>query len=172
MTNQMLEREADTVDTTTRKTIILFSGEFDKVVAAFVIANGAAAMDDEVTMFFTFWSINALRRPEKVAISGKTPLQKAFSLMMPRGAGRLTTSHMNFAGAGPKLMKRMMREQNVMSLDDLIASAREQGVKMIVCQMSMDIMGLKAEELIDDLEFAGVASYLSDADDANVNLFI
>lgn len=170
--DEELERDAETVDTTTRKTIILFSGEFDKVVAAFVIANGAAAMDDEVTMFFTFWSINALRRPEKVAIDGKTPLQKAFSLMMPRGPGRLATSHMNFAGAGPKLMKRMMREQKVMSLDDLIASAREQNVKMVVCQMSMDIMGLKAEELIDGLEFAGVASYLSDADDANVNLFI
>src|SRR5680860_1799304 len=103
MIDEKLEREAETVDTTTRKTIILFSGEFDKVVAAFVIANGAAAMDDEVTMFFTFWSINALRRPEKVAISGKTPLQKAFSVMMPRGPGRLTTSRMNFAGAGPKL---------------------------------------------------------------------
>jgi peroxiredoxin family protein len=167
-----LEGEAETVDTTTRKTIILFSGEFDKVVAAFVIANGAAAMDDEVTMFFTFWSINALRRPEKVAISGKTPLQKAFSVMMPRGPGRLTTSHLNFGGAGPKLMKRMMREQKVMSLEDLIASAREQGVKMVVCQMSMDIMGLNAAELIDGLEFAGVASYLGDADEANVNLFI
>jgi peroxiredoxin family protein len=172
MIDEKLEREADTVDTATRKTIILFSGEFDKVMAAFVIANGAAAMDDEVTMFFTFWSINALRRPEKVSITGKTPLQKVFSVMMPRGPGRLATSHMNFAGAGPKLMKRMMREQKVMSLDELIASAREQGVKMVVCQMSMDIMGLKAEELIDDLEFAGVASYLGDADDANVNLFI
>ncbi len=172
MIDEKLEREVETVETKTNKTIILFSGEFDKVVAAFVIANGAAAMDDEVTMFFTFWSINALRRPEKVAISGKSPLQKAFSVMMPRGHGRLNTSHMNFAGAGPKLMKRMMREQNVMSLEELIASAREQNVKMVVCQMSMDIMGLKAEELIDGLEFAGVASYLSDADDANVNLFI
>ena len=171
MVNEDPERDADTVDTT-KKTIVLFSGEFDKVVAAFVIANGAAAMDDEVTMFFTFWSINALRRPEKVATQGKTLLQRAFSTLMPRGAGRLATSHLNFAGAGPMLMKRMMREQKVMSLDELIASAREQGVRMVVCQMSMDIMGLKAEELIDDLEFAGVASYLSDADDANVNLFI
>lgn len=171
MINEEQERDADTVDTT-KKTIVLFSGEFDKVVAAFVIANGAAAMDDEVTMFFTFWSINALRRPEKVETTGKSLLQKAFSNMMPRGAGRLATSHMNFAGAGPMLMKRMMREQKVMPLEDLIASAREQGIKMIVCQMSMDIMGLKAEELIDGLEFAGVASYLGDADEANVNLFI
>ena len=165
------ERDADTVDTT-KKTIILFSGEFDKVVAAFVIANGAAAMDDEVTMFFTFWSINALRRPEKVETTGKSLLQKAFSNMMPRGVGRLATSHLNMAGAGPMLMKKMMREQKVMSLDELIASAKDQGIKMVVCQMSMDVMGLKAEELIDGLEFAGVASYLGDADEANVNLFI
>ena len=165
------ETEVDTV-ATTNKTIIVFSGEFDKVVAAFIIANGAAAMDDDVTMFFTFWGLNALRRPQKVATTGKTPLQKAFSMMMPRGPGRLTLSHMNFAGAGPKMMKRVMRQQKVMPLEDLIASAREQGVKMVACTMSMDIMGLRAEELIDGLEFAGVASYLVDADEANVNLFI
>ena len=157
---------------TTNKTIIVFSGEFDKVVAAFIIANGAAAMDDDVTMFFTFWGLNALRRPQKVVTTGKTPLQKAFSMMMPRGPGRLTLSHMNFAGAGPKLMKRVMRQQKVMPLEDLIASAREQGVKMVACTMSMDVMGLRAEELIDGLEYAGVASYLTDADEASVNLFI
>ncbi|MHB1489807.1 MAG: DsrE/DsrF/DrsH-like family protein [Cellulomonas sp.] len=157
---------------TTRKTIILFSGDFDKVMAAFIIANGAAAMDDEVTMFFTFWGLNALRRPQKVATRRKSPLQKAFGAMMPRGPGRLALSHMNFAGAGPKLMQRMMRQQNVMSLEELIATAREQGIKMVACTMSMDIMGLRAEELIDGLEFAGVASYLVDADEANVNLFI
>jgi peroxiredoxin family protein len=167
-----LEREAETVDTTTRKTIILFSGEFDKVMAAFVIANGAAAMDDDVTMFFTFWGLNAIRRPEKVRTSGKTPLQKAFSMMMPRGPQRLALSHMNFAGAGPKLMRLAMRQQKVMPLEDLIASAREQGVKMVACTMSMDVMGLKEEELIDGLEFAGVASYLGDTDEARVNLFI
>ena len=157
---------------TTRKTIILFSGDYDKVMAAFIIANGAAAMDDDVTMFFTFWGLNALRRPTKVATSGKSPLQKAFATMMPRGPGRLRLSHMNFAGAGPKLMQRMMRQQKVMPLEDLIASAKEQGVKMVACTMSMGVMGLRAEELIDGLEYAGVASYLGDADEANVNLFI
>lgn len=157
---------------TTRKTIILFSGEFDKVMAAFIIANGAAAMDDEVTMFFTFWGLNALRRPEKVTTRGKTPMQKAFTKMMPRGPGHLALSHMNFAGAGPKLMRIAMRQQKVMPLEDLIASAREQGVKMVACTMSMDVMGLQREELIEGLEYAGVASYLGDADEANVNLFI
>ena len=171
MTDEQRDKEVDAVPTT-RKTIIVFSEEFDKVVAAFIIANGAAAMDDEVTMFFTFWGLNALRRPEKVATSGKTPMQKAFSAMMPRGPGRLGISHMNFAGAGPKMMKRVMRQQKVMPLEDLIASAREQGVKMVACTMSMDVMGLRAEELIDGLEYAGVASYLADADESSVNLFI
>ena len=157
---------------TSKKTIIVFSGEFDKILAAFVIANGAAAMDDEVTMFFTFWGLNALRKTEKIAVDGKTPLQKAFSRLMPRGIDRLTLSHMNFGGAGPKLMKRVMRQQNVMPLQELIDQAREQGIKMIACTMSMDVMGLRREELIDGLEYAGVASYLGEADESGVNLFI
>ncbi len=157
---------------TSRKTIVVFSGDFDKVMAAFVIANGAAAMDDEVTLFFTFWGLNALRRPEKVAANGKTLVQKAFGWMMPRGPERLTLSRMNFAGAGPRLMRRTMRHANVMSLQELIDTAREQGVKMVACTMSMDVMGLHKEELIDGLEYAGVASYLADADGSNVNLFI
>lgn len=157
---------------TTKKTVIVFSGDFDKVLAAFIIANGAAAMDDDVTMFFTFWGLNALRKPDKVPTTGKKALQKMFAFMMPRGPGRLALSHMNFAGAGPRLMKRMMRQQNVMSLPELIESAQEQGVKMVACTMSMDVMGLKAEELIDGLEFAGVATYLGEADEARVNLFI
>ena len=158
--------------TKTKKTIIVFSGEFDKVTAAFIIANGAAAMDDEVTMFFTFWGLNALRRPDKVAADGKSPLQKAFGMMMPRGPEHLALSHLNFAGIGPRLMRRAMRDQKVMSLEELIASAREQGVRFVACTMSMDVMGLGREELIDGIEYAGVASYLGDADEANVNLFI
>lgn len=157
---------------TTKKTLIVFSGELDKILAAFVIANGAAAMGDDVTMFFTFWGLNALRRPAKVRTSGKSSLQGMFGRMMPRGPGKLTLSHMNFAGAGPVLMKRVMRQQNVSSVEELMATAKEQGIKMIACTMSMDVMGLKPEELIDGLEFAGVATYLGEADEANVNLFI
>jgi peroxiredoxin family protein len=142
---------------TSKKTIIVFSGEFDKVMAAFIIANGAAAMDDEVTMFFTFWGLNALRKDAHVATSGKTPLQKMFGAMMPRG---------------PKMMQRVMKQQNVMTLPELIETAREQGIKLIACTMSMDVMGLRKEELIDGLEYAGVASYLGEADESNVNLFI
>ncbi len=155
-----------------RKTIILFSGEFDKVMAAFVIANGAAAMDDEVTMFFTFWGLNALRKDAPVPTSGKSILQKMFGAMMPRGPKKLALSHMNFAGVGPKLMAKAMRDENVMSLPELIATAREQGIKFVACTMSMDVMGLHKEELLDGIEYAGVASYLGDADESNVNLFI
>ena len=157
---------------TSKKTIIVFSGDFDKVFAAFVIANGAAAMGDDVTMFFTFWGLNALRRPKKIKVDGKSTLQRAFAAMMPRGADKLKLSHMNFAGAGPKMFKTAMKQKNVMSLDELIESAREQGIKFVACTMSMDVMGITPEELIDGLEFGGVASYLGDADEANVNLFV
>ncbi len=157
---------------TTKKTMIVFSGELDKLFAAFIIANGAAAMGDDVTMFFTFWGLNALRRPENTHTNGKSFMQGMFGRMMPRGPGKLHLSHMNFGGAGAGLMKKMMKDHNVMSLEELMASARDQGVKFIACTMSMDVMGLKAEELIDGLEYAGVASYLGDADEANVNLFI
>ena len=105
---------------TSKKTIIVFSGDFDKVFAAFVIANGAAAMGDDVTMFFTFWGLNALRRPKKIKVEGKSSLQKAFAAMMPRGPDKLKLSHMNFAGAGPKMFKTAMKQKNVMSLDELI----------------------------------------------------
>jgi peroxiredoxin family protein len=157
---------------TTKKTIIVFSGDLDKAMAAFIIANGAAAMGDDVTMFFTFWGLNMLRKPEKVNAKGKSFLQSMFGRMMPRGPGKLGLSKMNFAGMGAPLMKKVMKAQNVMSLEELIASAREQGVKLVACTMSMDVLGLQKEELLDDIEYAGVGAYLGEADEANVNLFI
>ena len=157
--------------TTTKKTIVVFSGEMDKILAAFVIANGAAAMGDDVTMFFTFWGLNVLRVDASAHVA-KTPLERAFGWMMPRGADHLRTSHFNLAGAGPHLMGHMMKRHHVDPIHSMIETAREQGIKMIACTMSMDVMGLRAEELIDGLEFAGVATYLGEADEANVNLFI
>jgi len=154
-----------------KKTIIVFSGELDKALAAFTIANGVAAMGDDVTMFFTFWGLNILRRSNKVKAK-KSFLQAMFSKMMPRGAGKLGLSKMNFGGMGAKMMKIVMRQEGISSLEELIASAREQGVKFIACTMSMGFMGVRKEELIDGLEYAGVASYLEEADEANVNLFI
>ena len=159
-------------DNTGKKTIILFSGDMDKVLAAFVIANGMAAMGDDVTMFFTFWALNVLRKEKPPKTSGKSLNQRMFARMMPTGPDKLRMSNMNFAGVGPRMMKKVMREQHVMSIAELIATAREQEIKMMACTMSMDVMGLKAEELIDGLEFVGVASYLGEADEANVNLFI
>ncbi|WP_432662277.1 DsrE/DsrF/DrsH-like family protein [Wukongibacter baidiensis] len=154
-----------------KKTMIVFSGDLDKVMASFIIANGAAAMGNEVTMFFTFWGLNALRKAKKVKVK-KDFMEKMFGWMMPRGAEKLGLSKMNFAGMGAEMMKGIMKKKNVSSLPELIEMAQMMGVKMVVCTMSMDVMGIKEEELIDGLEFAGVASYLGEADEANVNLFI
>ena len=161
------------MDTTGKKTIILFSGDFDRVMAAFIIANGAAAMGDEVTIFCTFWGLNILRKTEKVPSEAKkTALQSMFGKMMPKGTKRLGLSKMNFAGAGSPMMRRATKDAGGMSLEELFDSALEQGVKFIACTLSMDILGFTKEELIDGVEFEGVAAYLGHADEANVNLFI
>jgi len=154
-----------------KKTMIVFSGDLDKVMASFIIANGAAAMGNEVTMFFTFWGLNALRKAKKIKVK-KDFMEKIFGWMMPRGADKLGLSKMNFMGMGSKMMKSIMKKKNVNSLPELIEMAQMMGVKMVACTMSMDVMGLKEEELIDGIEFAGVATYLGEADEANVNLFI
>jgi len=154
-----------------KKTIIVFSGDLDKAMASFIIANGAAAMGNEVAMFFTFWGLNILRKPEKVK-TRKSFLEALFGWMMPRGAGKLGLSKMNFGGMGAFMMKTIMKQKKVNTIQELMESARALGVKMIACTMSMDVMGFKEEELIDGLEFAGVATYLGEADEANVNLFI
>jgi peroxiredoxin family protein len=158
--------------TTGKKTFIIFSGEMDKVLAGFVLSNAAAAMGDEVTMFFTFWGLNVLRKDHPPKTHGKTALQRMFGMMMPHGPSHLTLSHMNFAGVGPKLMQKAMNDQHVSSIEEMIAIAKEQGIKMVACTMSMDVMGIKPEELIDGVEYAGAAAYLGEADEANVNLFI
>jgi peroxiredoxin family protein len=157
---------------TNKKTLILFSDDFDRATAAFVIANGAAAMGAEVTIFFTFWGLALLRKPRKVKTKGKSLLQKLFAMMMHRGSGKLGLSKMNLGGIGARLMRVCMKRVNAMSLEDLIASAREQGVKFVACTMSMESLGFRKEELLDGIEFAGVAAYLAEADEANVNLFI
>lgn len=154
-----------------KTTIILFSGDMDKAIAAFIIANGAAAYDHDVTIFFTFWGLNALRKDEQVPVK-KGWLERMFAWMMPRGASRMGLSRMNFAGLGPKLIKHVMKKHQALSLPELIALAQEQGVKLVACTMTMDLLGLHKEELIDDIEYAGVAAYLADASDAKVNLFI
>jgi len=154
-----------------RKTIIVFSGDLDKAMAAFIIANGAAAMGDKVTMFFTFWGLNILRKARKVKVK-KNFIEKLFSWMMPRGADKLGLSKMNFMGIGAKMMKMIMKQKKVNSLPELIETAQALGVEILACTMSMDVMGIKKEELIDGIDYAGVATYLGEADQSNVNLFI
>lgn len=153
------------------KTIIMFSGDLDKAMASLIIANGAVAMGDDVTMFYTFWGLNVLRKAQKIKVK-KEFMEKMFGFMMPKGADKLVLSKMNFGGAGTAMMKFIMKKKNVNSLPQLLESAQAMGVKMIACTMSMDIMGIKKEELIDGIELAGVATYLGEADNGNVNLFI
>ncbi|ADF40188.1 DsrE/DsrF/DrsH-like family protein [Priestia megaterium] len=154
-----------------RTTIVLFSGDYDKAMAAYIIANGAAAYDHEVTIFHTFWGLNALRKEEMVPVK-KGFLEKMFGKMMPRGADKMGLSKMNFAGMGPKMIKNVMKKHNALTLPQLIEMAQEQDVKLVACTMTMDLLGLQEKELLNNIEYAGVAAYLADAEDGNVNLFI
>ena len=158
-------------DYSKRKTIVVFSSDFDKVVAAFVIANGALAMGSEVTLFFTFWGLNALRKQNPGPVK-KNFIEAMFGFMMPRGAEKLSLSRMNMGGMGLQMIKGIMKQKNVASLPELIASAQAGGVHLVACTMSMDLMGIKKEELIDGVETGGVAMYLDRAENGNVNLFI
>jgi peroxiredoxin family protein/rhodanese-related sulfurtransferase/TusA-related sulfurtransferase len=153
------------------KTIVVFSGDLDKAIASFIIANGAASMGKKVTMFFTFWGLNILRKHDKVSVQ-KGFMDNMFGMMMPRGSKRLGLSKMNMLGMGPKMIRSVMKSKNVTSLEDLIKAAMESGIEIVACQMSMDVMGLKQEELIDGVKIGGVGYYLGEAEDSNVNLFI
>ena len=154
-----------------KKTIVVFSKDYDKVMAAFIIANGAASMGSDVTLFFTFWGLNVLRKSNKVPVK-KSFIESLFGKMMPRGADKLQLSQLNMAGAGLKMMKSIMKQKNVNTLPDFIESAMRSGVKIVACSMTMDIMGIKKEELIDGVEIGGVAMYLAEAESGNFNLFI
>ncbi|TJX65219.1 pyridine nucleotide-disulfide oxidoreductase [Soehngenia saccharolytica] len=153
------------------KTLIVFSGDLDKTIASFIIANGARAMGNEVTMFFTFWGLNILRKPEKVEVK-KNFIEKMFGIMMPRGTKELGLSRMNMAGMGAKMIRKVMKDKNIQSVEELMELAINSGIRIIACQMSMDVMGIKKEELFDGVEIGGVATYLNAADESNVNLFV
>ena len=153
------------------KTFVVFSGDLDKTIAAFIMANGAAAMGREVTIFFTFWGLNILRKPKKVKVK-KSFIEKMFGFMMPRGTKKLGLSRMNMGGAGAKMIRAVMKSKGVASLEELIQNAIDHGVKLVACQMSMDIMGIKREELIDGVELGGVATFLGSGEQSNMSLFI
>lgn len=153
------------------KTLVVFSSDLDKAIASFIIANGAAAMGRKVTMFFTFWGLNILRKADPGSVK-KSLLDAMFGMMMPRGSGKLGLSRMNMGGLGGKMIRYIMNKKNVASLEDLIIQAKKQGVRLVACSMSLDVMGIKQEELIEGVEIGGVASYLSAAETADTNLFI
>ena len=153
------------------KTFVVFSGDLDKTIAAFIMANGAAAMGRKVTMFFTFWGLNILRRPEKIS-ARKSFIEKMFAGMMPRGTTKLGLSRMNMGGAGAKMIRWIMREKGISSLEELIESAKAHGVRIVACQMSMDIMGIRKEELIDGVELGGVSTFLGSGEQSDMSLFI
>lgn len=154
------------------KTIVVFSGDLDKALASFIIANGALAMGRNVTMFFTFWGLNILRKPEKMSGLRKNLIEKAFGRMMPRGSRKLSLSKMSMGGVGDMLIRGIMKRKNVPALEEMIASAIRGGAKIVACRMSMDLMGIRSEELIDGVDFGGVASYLEASELADNNLFI
>lgn len=152
-------------------TMVVFSGDLDKAIASFIIATGAASMGKEVTMFFTFWGLNIIKRKDKPSVK-KDAMEKMFDVMLPSHTGKLPLSQMNMAGMGPKMINQIMKKHNVDDLDTLIENAINMGVKIIACSMSMELMGIKAEEFIDGVELGGVAAYLGATEDAGLNLFI
>lgn len=153
------------------KTLILFSDDLDKALATFVLANGAAATGQKVSIFFTFWGLNVLKKIQKPRTE-KDIFGKMFGMMLPSSSLRLKLSKMNMMGLGSRMMRFLMKRKGIDSLESLRSQALAQGVEFIACQMSMDMMGIRREELLDEVTIGGVATYMERADKANVNLFI
>lgn len=153
--------------------MIVFSGDLDKMIAAMIIATGAGAMGFKVVQFFTFWGTAALRDPKKTA-GGKDFMSKMFGWMLPKGRNKLALSKMHMAGMGTSMLKDLMKKKNAPSLDQLFEVAAALGVQIKVCEMSMDLMGFKREEIIEypNLEFCGVATFLAEAQESSIQLFI
>lgn len=153
--------------------MVVFSGDLDKHIASMIIATGAAAMGMEVVMFYTFWGTAALRDPAKRA-KGKNLVEKMFGFMLPRGRNKTKLSKMQMGGMGAAMIKGLMKKKNVASLDEMFEVAAQLGVKIVICEMSMDLMGFKLEEMIDypGLTVGGVATFLADAGESAIQLFI
>ena len=168
-----LEQRIDTLEESQpddKIALIIFSGDLDKVLAGFIIATGAAALGQEVSMFFTFWGLSAVKKT--TVLGGKGLFEKMMAVMSPDNSESLPVSKMNYFGVGAKMLRKMMADKNVESLEQMIAMAQEMGVKMLACEMSRDVMGISDEELIDGLEPAGVASFLGESLTSRTNLFI
>jgi len=153
--------------------IAIVSGDMDKILAAMIISLAAAAMDSRVKLFFSFWALSALRDPKKKA-KGKDFISKMFGIMLPKGRNRLKLSNMNMCGMGPVMIKGLMKKQNVLSLDEMFQQAAELGIEITVCEMSMNLMGFKKEEMIDypHLRYAGATTFVADAGESSMQWFI
>jgi peroxiredoxin family protein len=153
-----------------RVSLLVFSGDLDRVLGAFIIATGAAAMGQQVSMFFTFWGLSVLKKDTQ--LSGKTFFQKMMAVMSPASSESLPVSRMNYFGMGAKMLRSMMQEKRVGSLEEMVALARELGVRMTACEMSREVLGITESELMDGLESGGVASFLGDSLKSRTSLFI
>ncbi len=162
--------EAGTKD---QLSMVVFSGDMDKILAAMIIATGASAFDMKVKLFFTFWAISALRDPAKNG-KGKNIIEKMFGMMLPRGSSKLKLSKMHMCGMGTAMIKGIMKKHKVASLDEMFKTAGELGVEINICEMSMNLMGFKKEEMIDypNMTVCGVGTFLSDAQESKIQLFI
>jgi peroxiredoxin family protein len=162
--------EAGTKD---QLSMVVFSGDLDKILAAMIIATGAAAYDMEVKLFFTFWATAALRDPKKSG-KGKNMIEKMFGMMLPKGSNKVTLSKMHMAGMGTSMIKGIMKKHKVASLPEMFKTAGELGIQINICEMSMNLMGFKKEEMIDypKMTICGVATFLSDAQESKIQLFI
>lgn len=155
-----------------RMNLLMFSGEYDKALAALILANSARELDVEVTMFFAFWGLFLLRDPETMTMEDKTALEKAFAAATPKGPEYLPLSRMNFAGIGKAMLKEMMEDDEAPSLTRFLQGARRKKVKFYACKLSVEVMGFKPEELIPELEIIEAKTYLRDALEADIQLFI
>ena len=162
--------ESPAQDIENQLAMVVFSGELDKAIAAFIIATGAAAMGLEVSMFFTFWGLSLIKKQKQYA--DKNILEKGFTAMLPGGSQSLNLSQMNFFGAGSRIIRKLMKDHEVASLEELMAMAQEFGVRMVACDMSQELLGIKDEELLDGVEHGGVATFMGDAAQAKASLFI
>lgn len=166
--NRLMPQEGVLQETKNGATMVVFSGDFDKAIASMIIATGAASFGKPVTIFFTFWGLSILKK-EPVKKKG---MAKLFDIMLPKSANQLPLSKMNMGGAGQKMIKKIMKDKNVDALPEMIQQAHELGVKFVACTMSMDLMGIEKEELFDFVEYGGVATFIGDSEQANMQLFI
>lgn len=167
---QQVSRIEKTAPRADKVTLLVFSGELDKVLASLMIATTAASLGMEVTVFFTFWGINVLK--EKRSYAGKDIKERMIDIMTPAGPEMMGVSQLNMLGAGRTMLKQMMKEKDIVTAEELLGLAKESGVKLVACSMTMQVMGIREDELTDDIEIAGAASYLVDASRSGCTLFI